>query len=114
MCLTNKCFRCQFLLGIINRCLKTTIRAHIFFFALIPGFLFLSSAIADPTDVSSDCHISRSSPVVQTNVLFSTYYEMKKASGGDALQGHVTATRIYDPAAPGQRGSFVLGGVGGN
>ncbi len=55
---------------------------------------------AEPNDVSTEGPFSRSSPVVQTNVLFSAYYEMTNPSEGDAPQGHVTATRIYDPAAP--------------
>jgi len=82
-------------------CLKTTITAQALFFQLILVVPFFSPASADPIDISIDGYFSRSSPVVQTNVLFSAYYEMTKSFGGDALQGHVTATRIYDPEAPG-------------
>jgi type IV pilus assembly protein PilY1 len=95
-----KDYSIRFLLWIRNQRSKTKFTAQTLFFSLILGGPVFFPASAEPTDVSTEGHFSRSSPVVQTNVLFSAYYEMTNPSVGDAPQGHVTATRIYDPAVP--------------
>jgi hypothetical protein len=47
--------------------------------------------------------VSRASPVVNANMLYSGSYEISDGSwSNDELRGHLKATRIYDPSNPGQ------------
>lgn len=55
-------------------------------------------------DVAINAYFSRSSPTVRTNVVYSGTYETPDSSWEDKyMRGHVVATRIYDPADPGER-----------
>ena len=51
--------------------------------------------------VATNGEISRSSPVIQANVLYNGSYETPAIDWVDkTLRGHLTATRIYDPTNP--------------
>jgi len=52
-------------------------------------------------DIAATGIFSRSSPVVQTNVIYAGTYETPAATWTEKiLRGHLKATRLYDPAAP--------------
>jgi hypothetical protein len=54
-------------------------------------------------NVATNGEVSRTSPVVQTNVLYTGSYETPALDWNDkSLRGHLRAMRIYDPTNPGQ------------
>jgi type IV pilus assembly protein PilY1 len=57
--------------------------------------------LALDTSVATHGSFSRSSPVVKGNVIYSGSYETPAFSWTDkVMRGHLTATRLYDPADP--------------
>lgn len=62
--------------------------------------------------IMSDAEISRASPVVKANVLYSGSFEILASSSADDLRGHLRATRIYDPQNPDQTDTLDLWDAG--
>ena len=63
--------------------------------------------------VAGASNFSRSSPVVQANVLYSGSYQIPSPTWTDQVnRGHLTATRIYDPADPNQSATLELWDAG--
>ena len=50
--------------------------------------------------VMQDAEVSRASPVVKSNVLYSGSYEIKHSGTDAELRGHLKATRIWDIERP--------------
>jgi type IV pilus assembly protein PilY1 len=62
---------------------------------------------------ASHSFISRASPSVQTNVMYSGNYETPDASWTDKVpRGHLYASRLYDPADPSQQNVLSLWDAG--
>lgn len=63
--------------------------------------------------IATNGSFARSSPVVQTNVLYSGSYETPALSWEDkTLRGHLKATRLYDPADPTQTDAISIWDAG--
>lgn len=65
--------------------------------------------------VANNAIFSRSSPIIQTNVVYSGNYETPAAdwpADERWLRGHLVATRVYDPADPSQTASEKLWDAG--
>jgi hypothetical protein len=63
--------------------------------------------------VATHGFFSRASPSVQTNMLYSGNYETPAISWNEkVLRGHLNATRLYDPAVPGQQSILLLWDAG--
>jgi len=69
--------------------------------------------LALDASVATHGYFARSSPVVKANVLYSGYYETPEMSWTDKnLRGHLTATRLYDPANPDETNEIKLWDAG--
>ncbi len=63
--------------------------------------------------VAKHGQFARSSPVAQTNVLYTGSYETPDPSWGEnTMRGHLKATRIYDPSDPNQTDSVEIWNAG--